>query len=89
MPTVVIPRCFLDGEYTVDEVEMCFVRRMVGELRSDLFRVFPELDKGLTNNQGEPVDWFVLVRDSDGDYVFDEEVVDAAERIYLVNRIGC
>jgi hypothetical protein len=89
MPTVIIPRRFLDGEYTTDEVEVCFVRRGVGELRSDLFRVFPELDRGYTNGLGEPVNWFVLVRYSDGDDVFDDDVVDATERVYLVNQIGC
>ncbi len=89
MPTVVVPRCFLDGEYTVDEIEVYFDLRAVGELRSELMQQFPKLDRRITNSQGEPVNWFVLVRDSDGEFVFDEDVVDATERIYLVNQIGC
>ena len=52
-PTVVVPRCFLDGEHTTDEIEVYFDH------------------------------W------ADGEFVFDEDVVDATERIYLVNRIGC
>jgi hypothetical protein len=90
MPTVVIPRCFLDGEYTTDEVEVCFVRRAVGGLRSDLFRVFPELDRGYTTRDGEPVlDWFAIVRDEDPHALSDEDVVQPEDRVYLINQIGC
>jgi hypothetical protein len=89
MPTVVVPRCFLDGEYTVDEIEVTFDQQAVCELRSELMRRFPKLDRRITNSQGEPVNWFDLVRHSDGEFVFNEDVVDATERVYLVNRIGC
>jgi hypothetical protein len=90
MPTVVIPRCFLSGQYTTEELEMCFVRRIVGELRSDLFHVFPELATRYHKGSGMPaLDWFDLVRDEDTYALSDTDVVRPTDRIYLINAIGC
>lgn len=89
VPTVVIPRCFLDGECKTDEIEVRFDQRVVKELRTALIGQFPKLDKWYTNIRGELVYWFLFVRGSDGDYVFDEETVGIVERIYLMTQIGC
>ena len=90
MPTVVIPRCFLDGEYTADEFEVCFVRRRVIDLQSDLLRVFPSLGRRYPRADGSPSFTGIgMVRESDDEMLSESDVVELADRLFLIPTIGC
>lgn len=90
MPTVVIPRCFLDGEYTSDEIEVCCVRRRVVELQADVLSAFPAVGRRHPRADGSPSFTGIgMVRESDDDALSEGAVVRPADRIYLIPTIGC
>lgn len=90
MPTVVIPRCFLDGEHTVDEIEVCFVRRRVIDLQADVLSALPAVGRRYPRSDGSPSFTGIgMVRESDDEALGEGAVVQPADRIYLIPTIGC